>query len=50
MAKRKTENYEEITEDVKDEKIIKITKNGLSVFRKESELEKYINDGWKVSE
>lgn len=31
-----------------NDKIVKITKKGLSIFRKESELNQYITDGWII--
>lgn len=31
-----------------NDKLVKITKKGLSIFRKESELNQYIIDGWII--
>lgn len=56
MAKYKKEydNENKIDNEIKTEnksdKLVLITRNCLSVYRKESELDKYIDEGWKVSE
>lgn len=46
------EKIEEIKEIKKNDskKMIAIEKKGLTVFRLEKDIEKYIDDGWKIKE
>lgn len=55
---RKKANYNEENDNEKIEeikkidknKLIAITKKGLTVFRPEKDIEKYIEDGWTINE
>ena len=47
MAKQK---LTEVEKDNSNDGVVKITKDCLSIYRKKSELDEYLNDGWVVTE
>lgn len=48
MAKYEVKEVEDVKEvkQSKNDNLVLITKDCLSIYRKEKELEKYLNDGW----